>query len=185
MNNSKKIIKDISIYVGSGLLGLLLVFIILLSAFPDVSLNTLGIKAYIAKYDTMAPKINPYDLVFVTKVNPDELEEEDLITYYADINYDGKNELVTYYILDIDPANDTNVYTVHAEGTTTPATAVLVDDDIIAGYSFKLPKFGYVIEFIASPFGIAVIVVNAGIITAIVLLIKSNKEDKKIIKKDD
>ena len=178
------LIKNIGFYALFAVLGLLTVFIIILSAFPDVSLNAFGIKAYIVKYDTMAPKINPYDLVFVTKVDPDELEEEDLITYYADIDYDGDDELVTYYILNITPADDTNVYRTHAEGTTTPARTIFVDD-IVGGYSFKLPKLGYVIEFIASPFGIAVIVVNAGIITAIVLLVKSNKEDKKIIKKDD
>lgn len=175
---NKQLIKDILIYVGSGLLGLLVVFILLLSAFPEVSLQTLGMRAYIVKYDTMEPKLNPYDLVFVSKVDVDELEEEDLITFYADIDYNGEQELVTYYILDITEGSQTNVYRVHAEGTQTPATAVLVDNDILAGYSFKIAKLGYVIDFIASPFGIGVIVVNAGIIAAIVILYKSGKKEK-------
>ena len=118
-----------------------------------------------------------YDLVFVNRVDPDELEVGDLITFYADIDYDGDADLVTYYVNSITTTNDVSVFRVNAEGSTTPATAVLLADDIIGGYAFKLPLFGYVVKFLSSGFGIAAVLVNAGIITAIVILVKSNKKE--------
>ncbi len=156
-----------------------MVFIIMLSALPNLSLNGFGVRAYIAKYDTMEPTIKPYDLVFINKVNPDHLEVGDLITFYADIDYNGTDEMVTYYIYSIDDVNGVNTFRVNAEGSNIPANVLLLDDQIIGGYSFRIVGLGRLIEFVASPFGIAAIVVNVGVIVAIVLLIKdSNKKTK-------
>ncbi len=178
--NKKAIsIKETLFYILFGLLGLLVVFIIMLSALPNLSLNGFGVRAYIAKYDTMEPTIKPYDLVFINKVNPDNLEVGDLITFYADIDYNGTDEMVTYYIYSIDDVNGVNTFRVNAEGSNIPANVLLLDDQIIGGYSFRIVGLGRLIEFVASPFGIAAIVVNVGVIVAIVLLIKdSNKKTK-------
>lgn len=178
--NKKAIsIKETLFYILFGLLGLLVVFIIMLSALPNLSLNGFGVRAYIAKYDTMEPTIKPYDLVFINKVNPDHLEVGDLITFYADIDYNGVDEMVTYYIYSIDDVNGVNTFRVNAEGSNIPANVLLLDNQIIGGYSFRIPALGRLIEFVASPFGIAAIVVNVGVIVAIVLLIKdSNKKTK-------
>lgn len=178
--NKKAIsIKETLFYILFGLLGLLVVFIIMLSALPNLSLNGFGVRAYIAKYDTMEPTIKPYDLVFINKVNPDNLEVGDLITFYADIDYNGVDEMVTYYIYSIDDVNGVNTFRVNAEGSNIPANVLLLDDQIIGGYSFRIAGLGRLIEFVASPFGIAAIVVNVGVIVAIVLLIKdSNKKAK-------
>lgn len=178
--NKKAIsIKETLFYILFGLLGLLVVFIIMLSALPNLSLNGFGVRAYIAKYDTMEPTIKPYDLVFINKVNPDHLEVGDLITFYADIDYNGVDEMVTYYIYSIDDVNGVNTFRVNAEGSNIPANVLLLDNQIIGGYSFRMPALGRLIEFVASPFGIAAIVVNVGVIVAIVLLIKdSNKKTK-------
>jgi signal peptidase len=183
MKNTTMNLKDIGLYVLYAVLGLLLVFIIMLSAFPDLTLNTIGVKAYVAKYDTMETTINPYDLVFINRVDPDELEVGDLITFYADIDYDGDADLVTYYVYSITTTNDISVFKVNAEGSSVPATPNLLEDDILGGYAFKLPLFGYVVEFISSGFGIAAILLNVGIITAIVILIKSNNKEE--VKKEE
>ncbi|MFA6801539.1 MAG: hypothetical protein WCR19_05480 [Acholeplasmataceae bacterium] len=172
----KDSIKEIVSYVLFGLLGVLIVFILMLSAFPNLALSTFGTRAYIVKYDTMEPTLKPYDLVFINRVKVDELEENDLITFYTDVNYDGDQEMVTYYIYSVTDVNGTPVFRVNAEGSSTPANAILTEDTIIGGYSFRIPFLGRIIEFIASPFGIAAIVVNAAVITVIVIILKDPKK---------
>jgi signal peptidase len=177
MKNTQ-IVKDVALYLLYAVAGLFIVLIIMLSAFPDVTLNAFGFKSYVAKYDTMEPTINPYDLVFINRVNSDDLEIGDLITFYADIDYDGDQDLVTYYVNSMTETNGVTVFRVNAEGTDIPATILLLNADIVGGYAFKLPLFGYVTEFLSSGFGIAAVLINAGIITAVVLLIKNNKKEE-------
>ncbi len=177
MKNKNNLFKDIAMYTLYAVLGLLIVFIIMISAFPEMALNTFGTRAYIVKYDTMEPAINPFDLVFINRVDTDELQEGDLITFETDVNFDGTTEMVTYYIYDIDTNNGETVFRVNSEGGLVQTNTLLTSDDIIGGYSFRLPGLGRVVEFIASPFGIAAILVNAGVITAIVLIFKNSKKE--------
>ena len=178
-NSKNNQVRNILFYGLFALIGLLIALIIMLAAMPDFTLNTLGFRSYISHYDTMEPKIKPYDLVFINRVDTADLAPEDLITFYADINYDGDDELVTYYIYDIDDSLGYNVYRVHAEGVNTPATPYLIDSDIMGGYSFRIPGIGLVIDFIASPFGIAVVFVNVAIIAGIVFVVKHGNKEKK------
>ncbi len=179
MKKKNNVLKDIILYATFAVLGLLIVFIVMLSAFPELSLNTFGVRAYVAKYDTMEPTISPYDLVFVNRVDPDQLESGDLITFMADIDYNGSAEMVTYYILSTPEENSLNVFRVNPEGTQTPATALLTADDIVAGYSFSIPFMGRIVEFVSSPFGIAAILVNIGVITGVVILLRDNKKSSE------
>ena len=177
MKNKINLYKDIAMYTLYAVLGLLIVFIIMISAFPEMALNTFGTRVYIAKYDTMEPAINPFDLVFINTVDTGDLQEGDLITFETDVNFDGTSEMVTYYIYDIDTNNGEKVFRVNSEGGLVQTNTLLTSDDIIGGYSFRLPGFGRAVEFIASPFGIAAILVNAGVITAIVLIFKNSKKE--------
>jgi signal peptidase len=115
-------------------------------------------------------------------VNPDNLEKGDLVTFTADINYDGDTEMVTYYIDSISPVANEDYYrvTVIAEGSTVPF-GVITSDRIIGGYAFRLPILGPIIEFVKSPFGIGAIIINILIISGIVIIVKQDKktEDKK------
>jgi len=127
----------------------------------------------------MEPAIKPNDLVFINKVKAENLEKGDLITFTADINYDGDTEMVTYYVDSITELSD-DLYriSVIAEGSSVPF-GVISSDRIIGGYAFRIPVLGSIIEFIKSPFGIGAIVVNGLIITGIVILVKQGqkKED--------
>jgi signal peptidase I len=136
----------------------------------------------------MEPAIKPNDLVFINKVKAENLEKGDLITFTADINYDGDTEMVTYYVDSITELSD-DLYriSVIAEGSSVPF-GVISSDRIIGGYAFRIPVLGSIIEFIKSPFGIGAIVVNGLIITGIVILVKQGqkKEDtKEIVANED
>lgn len=180
----KSILKNVSFWSMFVLLGILLLFILMEAIIPSQTLNIFQVKTYIAKYDTMEPKIKPNDLVFINKVNPDNLEKGDLVTFTADINYDGDTEMVTYYIDSIAPVANQDYYrvTVIAEGSANPF-GVITSDRIIGGYAFRLPVLGPIIEFVKSPFGIGAIVVNILIISGIVIIVKQDKKPE--VKKED
>jgi signal peptidase len=50
---------------------------------------------------------------------------------------------------------------------------------------FKVPWVGVPIRFLQSPFGIAAIIVNAGVIAGIVILLKEDKKKTKMVDNDD
>lgn len=182
-NKIKTIIKDIAFWGMFVLIGILVLFIMMEAIIPKQTINIFQVRTYIANYDTMEPKINPNDLVFINKVKPENLSKGDLITFTADINYDGDTEMVTYYVNSITEIED-GLYriTVISEGASVPF-GVITSDRIIGGYAFRLPVVGSIIKFVKSPFGIGTIVVNALIITGIVIIVKQGhkKEDSKEI----
>ena len=176
----KSMLKNVGFWSMFVILGILILFILMEAIIPKQTINVFQVSTYIAKYDTMEPTIKPNDLVFINKVKPEKLEPGDLITFTADINYDGDTEMVTYYVDSITLISD-GLYriTVIAEGSSVPF-GVISSDRIIGGYAFRLPVIGSIIEFVKSPFGIGAIVINVLIISGIVIIVnQGNKPEKK------
>lgn len=178
MNNDKvkSIVKNVSFWSMFVILGIVLLFILMEAIIPNQTINVFQVKTYIAEYNTMEPKIKPNDLVFINKVKPENLEEGDLVTFTADINYDGDTEMVTYYIDSIAPVANEDYYRVAviSEDAAVPF-GVITSDRIIGGYAFRLPVLGTIIGFVKSPFGIGAIVINILIISGIVIIVKQGK----------
>lgn len=180
----KSIIKNIAFWGMFVLLGILVLFILMEAIIPKQTMNVFQVRSYIAKYDTMEPTIKPNDLVFINKVKPENLKEGDLITFTADINYDGDTEMVTYYVHKVTQVGDIYRIEVIAEGMSVPF-GVISSDRIIGGYAFRLPVLGSLVEFVKSPFGIGAIVVNILIITGIVIIVKQGKKEPVQEEKSD
>lgn len=179
MNNDKvkTIVKKVSFWSMLGILGIVLLFILMEAIIPSQTINVFQIKTYIAEYSTMEPTINYKDLVFINKVKVEDLKEDDLITFPADLNYNGEKEIATYYIYSITELIDGGfLYQVIAEGATVPYTYSINSDDVIGGYAFRIPVLGSIIEFIKSPFGIGAIVINILIISGIVIIVKQGQK---------
>jgi signal peptidase len=180
INNKNKlvvILKNIGFGLLFLILGLLVSFILMEAILPKNTLDVFQVKSYIAKYDTMEPTIKPYDLVFINKVDADELNDGDMVTLLVSFNNSPDMTLVTYYIHDIWEDESEVFFRIVAEDGT-PMTRIYSEDQIIGGYSFRIPFAGRVVEFVKSPFGIGAIVVNILIITTVVILVKSGKKNK-------
>lgn len=180
----KSMLKNVGFWSMFVIFGILLLFILMEAIIPKQTIKVFQVSTYIAKYDTMEPTIKPNDLVFINKVKPEKLEPGDLITFTADINYDGDTEMVTYYVDSITLISD-GLYriTVIAEGSNVPF-GVITSDRIIGGYAFRLPVVGSIIEFVKSPFGIGAIVINVLIISGIVIIVKQGKKpEEKVVEK--
>jgi signal peptidase len=178
MNNdkAKSIVKKVSFWSMLGILGIVLLFILMEAIIPNQTINVFQVRTYIAEYSTMEPTIKYKDLVFVNKVKLENLKEDDLITFPADLNYDGEKEYATYYIYSITELNDGGfLYQVIAEGAPVPYTFSINSNDVIGGYAFRIPVLGTIIEFVKSPFGIGAILVNILIISGIVIIVKQGQ----------
>ncbi len=186
--NKKKYLE----YIKTGLFyliaGVLVLYISIAIFIPDKTVKVFGFKPYVVITNSLEPYINVNDLIIVKKPKIDDLEEEDVITFMADINYDGEKEVVTHFIYSITENNDGDTiirtHRYFEDGVTViPDYWVIGADDVLGQYVLKINKLGYIVQFLKSPFGIAAVVVNVGVAAGIVYLIK--KGDPKVIKKEE
>lgn len=174
------LVKQVSFWLMFVFIGLLLLFILMEAFLPKQTINVFQVRSYIASYDTMEPTIKPNDLVFINKVNPSKLVPGDLVTFTADINYDGDTEMVTYYVHSITDLGDGRYRIgVIAEGSMVPFGTIL-SDRIVGGYAFRIPVLGSIVKFVKSPFGIAAVVINTLVVVGIVVIVKQGKPKEKI-----
>ena len=177
-NKIGKYAKSILFYT---FIGLLLLYIVLQLFAPEMTVRVFRFKPYIVVTDSMEPEINVNDVVIVKNFKVDDLEVEDIITFYADVNYDGDKEIVTHYIYSITGSGEDAIIRTHRYyanvADATPDPWVLGGDDVLGLYSYHIPWVGSIGLFLKSPFGIGAMLVNVGIVVAIVVLIKKgNKE---------
>lgn len=178
--NIFNIIKRVFFYLIIAFLSLFIIFEIFL---PKQTVKVFGFKPYYVLTQSMEPVLEVNDLIIVKNFDAEEAEVGDIITFYADIDYNGEKEIVTHYIYSI-AENTSGDYIIRTnryyedEDDIVADPWVLNDDDILGEYSFHVPYLGYVARFLQSPFGLAALVVNAGIIVAIVYLIKRDTKEK-------
>lgn len=186
MENSKnkemiKLLGTIFFFIFSGLL---ILFILLESFLPDTTVKVFQFKPYTVITESMEPVINVGDMAIVT--NPtanklDALEVGDIITFNADIDYNGTKEIVTHYVFSItENSQGDRVIRTNRYGSTTPDPWILSDADVLGVYAFRIPWIGNLVNFIKSPYGIAAIVVNVLVIGGIVYIVKSGKKEELV-----
>jgi len=176
-----KLIGTIFFFIFSGLL----VLFVLIEAFiPNMTVKVFQFKPYTVITESMEPVINVGDMAIVT--NPtanklDKLEVGDIITFNADIDYNGTKEVVTHYIFSItENTEGERIIRTNRYGSTTPDPWILGDSDVLGVYAFRIPFLGNVANFIKSPYGIVAIVVNILVIGGIVYLVKSGKKEELV-----
>ena len=144
-----------------------------------MTIKVFQFKPYVVVTESMEPVLDVDDLIIVTNPKVDELEVGDIITFRADIDYNGTKEIVTHYVNSITETNGEYTIRTNRYGSTVPDTWILSGDDVIGVYSFRVKQLGVFINFVKSPFGIAAIAVNVIVIGAIVYIVKSGKKEGK------
>ncbi len=176
-------IKSIIFYV---IVGLLALYILLELFIPAQTIKIFQFKPYVVVTESMEPVINVNDLIIDVRPNLDNLEVGDIITFNADIDYNGTKEVVTHYIYSIgENGAGERIFRTVRNGGTVPDTWILNDQDILGIYAFRIPQLGNVINFVKSPFGIAAISVNVIIIGVIIYLVKSGKKEQPEISENE
>ncbi|ERJ11637.1 signal peptidase I [Haloplasma contractile] len=168
--------------------GVLSLYIVIAVFLPDQTVKIFGFKPYVVISQSMEPVIDRNDVVVVNDFAVEELKVGDIITFRTDINYDGEKEVVTHYIYSINKNNNNDYsFKTHryfsSETEIVPDTWLLLEEDILGEYMFQLPAIGSIILFLQSPFGIVAMLVNIGIIVAVVILLKQGKKEREEFKK--
>ncbi len=179
-NNVWKLVRTVLFFLVSGLLVLYILFELFI---PDMTIKVFQFKPFVVITNSMEPKIDVDDLIFVVNVDPDNLKEGDIITFetYV-IGADPGYKIITHIIHSIDENTEGEriFYTRRYLSTEPDPNWVLTDDDIIGKYAFRIPQMGKIIDFIRSPFGIAAISVNILVIGSIVYIVKHDKKQKNL-----
>ena len=139
-------------------------------------------NAYVVLTGSMLPEIEVYDVVVTKKIDAKKLKEGDVITFAsADTRF--LNTIITHRIIKKNPPSDTEGYTFQTQGdNNNVADSALVPENRIFGkVILKIPKLGYLQEFLASRGG-WIIVILIPCLTVIsydtVKLIKGLKKKK-------
>lgn len=140
---------------------------------------------YVIKTDSMVPVINVGDIVVVdSSVKADQLKPGDIIAFYADINGDGKKEVVVHYLKSISTVDGVTVYRTDSEKTTLDEW-VLKSSDILGKEAFRIPKIGPIIMFSQSTIGRIVLITDILVLFAIIEYFSRTKKTKKEINHKD
>lgn len=188
----KHIIKNMVFYI----VVIILCFYIGINLFAkDKVIDIIGFKTYIVTSSSMEPDIDKYDLIFVKKVNEDELKPRDVISFEAYLptnQFDDQNQriyslqIVTHYIGDIVLEDQTLIY--KTQGATKEAgdydswtesdgitPKEITYDDIVGEVFFVIPWIGHILLVLFQPILLFILLFNVAIIIIIVKYIKKTK----------
>jgi signal peptidase len=141
-------------------------------------IHTFGFQHFVIQSGSMAPVLNYGDIVVVRKMNPDDLKKNDIITFYADVNYDGNKEIVTHYFDSVvTMENGEKRYrTKRAEADALDSWKV-GENDLIGQYVFHIKGIGKLIMYFKSSMGIRVLILDVIILYVLFLVINEKDED--------
>jgi len=168
-----KKIGNIIFYIVSSFM-ILLIFVEVL--FPTRSIDLLGFKVYAVPTPSMEPVIKVGDLIIVGKADLDELDEDSIISFYADINNDGKDEVVTHQIRSIVFEGETRLFRTYGINNNADDTFRTTDEDIVGVYQLRIPFLGFIVLFlkilVENPIFLGLILLNIAIVIVLIKVIK-------------
>jgi signal peptidase len=150
-----------------------MVFLLIFTAFnPVKSFQILRVMS-----GSMEPSIHVGSIVFVQKVNPTTLKQNDIITF-ASTN--DSNVSITHRLTGIEEKNGTTLYHTKGDANTSQDTSEISTSQIKGRVIFSLPYLGYLSVWIKKPLGFGLLV----ILPAILIIINEIFNIKKTIEKE-
>lgn len=187
-NKTWQYIKNILFYLLVILLG---GYILIEAFFPSNSIDIFGFKSYVVITRSMEPDINVNDMVFVVKIDEEDLKIGDAISFYAYLptnQLDGEGNtiylrsVVTHYLGDIQNDGDQIIYKTHGASAdpgefdswndASGDPVEIIYDDIIGEVGLVIPFVGILLRVLYNPIMLLLITVNIVIVIIIIKLIK-------------
>jgi len=165
------------------IIGAILLYIGTMVFMPNLTIKIFRFQPFVVVTESMEPVINVNDMIIATPFDIEEAKVGDIITFEADIDFNGTKEVVTHYIYSIDRTGETPIIRTNRhfeEGEEiVPDTWLLTSNDIIGTHSTTIKYAGLLVGFLKSTLGIAVIVFNIVIISAIAYINKLHEKQKQ------
>ncbi len=132
--------------IGLGLL-ILLVILSLISKFTRKD-NILGFVPMKVLSGSMEPRINVGDVVLVRKVDSSIIEKGDIITYKI-----GTKTYVTHRVIEVLNEGENILFRTKGDANNAEDDDLVLSDSLVGKLTFRIPKLGYVADFITRPIG--------------------------------
>lgn len=179
----KNIIENVKLVVQMGIIGIILLYIGTTVFMPNLTVKIFKFQPFVVVTESMEPVINVNDMVVVKEFDLDTAAVGDIITFEADIDYNGTMEVVTHYIYSIETTDGETIIRTHRHfddvTLATPDTWLITSDQVLGTYSFHVQYIGYITGFVKSIYGMAVIGANVLIIGAITFITKRAKRKEE------
>lgn len=152
-------LRESILWIGAGLGTLCLAW--------TAAMLVFGLTPLVFTSGSMSPAIKAGDLAFATTVPADELAEGDVVSVI-----DDRGVRITHRVTGIDPQDDGGaVLQLKGDANASPDEQAYNVDEV-ERVSFSVPKAGYVVNAVNSPFGMFVI----GLLVAGILVIAFRRE---------
>ena len=119
--------------------------------------SILGIRPFSIQTESMYPTLHPGDLIIATAADPDELREDDIVTYWTVIN--GERVLNTHRITDIYDGGTHLIFATKGDNNTTADAMTVHESEIVGLYRFRIPGVGKVFDFLQTSMGFFLVIV--------------------------
>lgn len=149
-----------------------------------------GVALLTVESDSMAPTFKKGDLILGKKVTDikaaEKYNENDVITFFADLDGDGKTELNTHRIVSITGEGENVIYKTKGDNNMSEDSYNVYPRDIkCEWHGKKLPGMGSFITFLKSPTGFLVCIVLPlaiffvyELVHFVIVVVKIKNEDK-------
>jgi signal peptidase len=170
---TKNKVLDILSKIGNVILWLFLAFAILMTTVVLISQDKTDLPSAFGKSlvsvqsDSMNPSFKEGDLIVVNMLTDEEkfdLKENDVITFYADLDGDGEFEINSHRIVGVRKIGGNTFYTTKGDNplTNPEADKEEVSAQLVLGKwqeDSRIPGLGTVVDFLKTPIGFGVVIV--------------------------
>ncbi|HHD2753339.1 TPA: signal peptidase I [Clostridium perfringens] len=153
MKSSIKVFSNILFY---GVLCILIVFLLFgfIAKKSGQGFKLGSYRAYDILTGSMSPTIKPGSLVVVKEVSPNEIKENDIITFKSDIT----NNITTHRAIEVN--NNGNItFVTKGDANNSKDPAILTENNIIGKVMFQIPYVGGIIRYIQENLILCVIMI--------------------------
>ncbi len=148
------------------LIGLFLITYIAINKYYQAKGENSPIGLYTIISGSMTPNINVYDVVFVLKKDPEDIQKGDIVSYYSEKTQIFGTTPVTHRV--VEKFNTNNGITFRTKGDANPTVdnEIIKSDRVIGTVRFIIPGLGRLQFFLASKAGwlIVILIPALGII---------------------
>jgi signal peptidase I len=113
-----------------------------------------GFKVMTVLTGSMAPDIQPGDVIVVKPIKPENAQVKDVITYR-----NSNNTLITHRIVNRVEKQNQLFFQTKGDANNVNDERLVSSNQLVGSLLFHIPKAGYVADFIKSPMGIVLFIV--------------------------
>ncbi len=147
---------------------------------PNETPDFLGFKTYEIVSRSMEDTINKNDIIVVKKVDKNEINENDIISF------DNGNEIITHRIVEIENINGQTLYTTKGDNNRFADDEKISFEQIEGKYVFKLSKLGYLMNFLKNRYFLIILFIILIFCFIHIINVKKrikNREEKRMMNK--